>query len=165
MRLSRVLVIAALTSVLVLSGCSTSDVELGDSIPVQSLRGDHLPPLYNTGFAEPLRVAIRDETLWEGAWNRLWVNYSESPALPFVDFDEHMVILVAMGERPSIGYSIKIEGAYRDGDNIVVRVVSTTPGRGCMVGAALTSPADIARMPASEMRVRFEERRVIRNCN
>ena len=69
-----------------------------------------------------------------------------------------MVILAALGRRPSLGYDILITSALRDSAGIEVFRVRSKPTQGCPVPAAITEPVDLARVPTSDLPVRFTER-------
>ena len=75
------------------------------------------------------------------------------------------VILVALGERPTGGYSIFIDRVteLQDG-SIEVLVRSVAPGPTCGVTAALTQPVDIARVPRRDGSVSFRELAETHNC-
>jgi hypothetical protein len=61
-----------------------------------------------------------------------------------------MVVVVALGERPSGGYGIYIDLTYETDDHLTINVISQTPGRNCAATAVLTHPVDIARLPRVE---------------
>ena len=48
------------------------------------------------------------------------------PAVPRIDFRQHLVLVVAMGHRSTGGYSIRIADAALDGDTIRVSIVGTS---------------------------------------
>src|SRR5687768_7556191 len=63
---------------------------------------------YSSAIAAPLRAVVRDATTWRGAWATIWGDVSPAPALPTVDFSRDMVVVAALGQRPTGGFSIVI---------------------------------------------------------
>jgi hypothetical protein len=76
-----------------------------------------------------------------------------------------MVVVAALGRRPSGGYAIRIDRAYEEGEKTVIVVQTESPAAGCVVLAAMTSPVDIARLPAPDGPVVFRVESTIRDCN
>ncbi len=90
-------------------------------------------------------------------WQALWARHESGKPLPPVDFSSEMVVAVALGSRPSSGYGIEIVAAERDGDDLVVRYRATTPARGTVAAAIVTTPYHFVRVPRVEGTVRFEK--------
>jgi len=117
-----------------------------------------------SGYDEPARRVIRDRETWTRVWLRVTTNAS-SRSLPQVDFDRHMIIFAAMGSKPSTGYQIQITELYRRGEDIYAVVLEQSPGRGCVVGPAITAPVAAALVPRTSGRVHFVERTRTHRCN
>lgn len=133
-------------------------------LPVQRFVEDGRPLAVNAGIARPERIVIRSQEEWAAAWARIQGPQAASLPLPPVDFSREMVVVGAMGTRPTGGFSILVEEAYDRGDAIVVRFRATEPGARCVVTTGLTSPADAARLPRHDRAVVFEEILVTRDC-
>jgi hypothetical protein len=86
------------------------------------------------------------------------------PPLPEIDFSREIVIVVALGVRPSGGYGIIVDGAYERDKQLKIVVRSISPGKGCIVTAALTQPVDIVRLPKTVRSVVFREAEVMHEC-
>ena len=114
------------------------------------------PLRYFSGYDAPARLVIRDEARWARVWQRAATSAS-SHSLPRVDFDRHMIIFAAMGEKPSGGYHIDIEGLFRRGDDMYVVVRETFPR--CGSPDVITAPATAALVPRNRGRVYFVERK------
>lgn len=116
---------------------------------------------YSSGITESRRMVIRDEPAWRTAWAEIWARTGPTPPpLPVVDFTQDMILLAALGQRNSGGYSIMIDSASRAAGGIVVWVTKLTPGK-CGTTAALTQPVDLARMPQVAGNVEFREREAV----
>ena len=69
-----------------------------------------------------------------------------------VDFDKQTIVLVQMGEQPTLGYSIKLEPpVLRSADGISLTVRQQSPAPGMLTGMALTSPCTYALLNAADV--------------
>lgn len=118
-----------------------------------------------TGVNDSVRAVVRDSANWRALWQRINRIFIPAPALPPIDFSREMVVVAALGARPSAGYDIVIESVEQDSAGIEVALRRTGPAPGCPVPAVMTQPLDVARIPASEQRVRFRERSVVVPCS
>ncbi len=119
----------------------------------------------NTGIGEPLRVLVRTEQEWEDLWSRIGANRIPRPAPPPVDFSNEVVVVAALGTRPTGGYAIRIDSLRYDKDTLHVAVTSVSPGPGCLTTQALTAPvaaAAVERRP--NVTARFVDREVVESC-
>jgi len=113
-----------------------------------------------SGLKERLRTVIRTREAWVEMWKRI---YNANPPdeamalLPEVDFSREMLIIAALGERPTGGYGIVVDSACKRQKEleIVVRSISHVTCGG--VTQSLTQPLDIVRLPKSELPVAFAE--------
>jgi hypothetical protein len=149
-----------LFAIALVAACSSTPLspEPGEPLPVTRLRAEPFSFAYSSGLVTPQQVVIRTPAQWKQVWTDIWQNHSTHPALPEIDFAQEMVVVAALGERPTGGYSIFIDAASTEADGIAVRIRSVSPTNGCGVTLALTQPVDIARIPRKEGRVRFEQR-------
>jgi PrcB C-terminal len=93
-------------------------------------------------------------------------SYVPNPALaPWadVDFTREIVVVAAMGQRPSSGYCIFIDKVYERDDRLEV-VVRSVENRKCGGWTVLTSPVDIVRLPKTDRVVFFREIEVESDC-
>jgi protease stability complex PrcB-like protein len=117
-----------------------------------------------SGFGEPDRFVVRDSAQWAGVWATAFARQTPVPPLPSVDFATEMVVVAALGARPSGGYDIAIEGVAPEVGGAAVRVVTTAPGDNCYTTAAITEPVVMLRVGAVAGRIRFHERAETRFC-
>ena len=164
MRYSRcpLLVAAALSA----AACSQAAAPgaSGAAVPVVRLRAEPYSLTYLSGLDEPRRTVVRDEPAWREAWSGIWRRHSPEPPLPQVDFAREMLVVAALGTRPTTGYSILIDSAFADGEGLLVQVRTIAPGPRCGTGQALTQPVDVARVPRTEGAVRFRDRPEVHDC-
>lgn len=119
---------------------------------------------YYTGYRYPAREVIRDQQAWDSAWSTIHWGSSSVAAPPAVDFATEMVVLAAMGEHPTGGYSIQISEAALGVDAIYVLVTEKSPGQRCGLTQALTQPVALARLPRFDGEVKFLESQQTTNC-
>lgn len=136
------------------------------SAPVSIARLREGPTAFSSyaGVRDPIRVVIRDSTAWRKLWDRINRPFTPAPTLPAIDFDRDMIVVAGLGNRPSGGYDVVIEGAEQDSAGIQISVRVATPASGCPVAAVTTQPIDLARVAASDQPVRFRERGVVVAC-
>ncbi len=145
------------------AGCSSD--EPGTAVTLQRLATDARPLSYYSGYREPKRFVVRDRETWVDVWTQIWKLQSPKPDLPAIDFDKEMVLVAALGERPSSGYSILIDSAQATVDQLSVSVRVVSPGSGCAVLTVMTQPVDVASVPRLDVGVQFVERSETLGCN
>jgi hypothetical protein len=151
-----------LLALLMCPGCLHENVLQPTPVPLE-----HLNPAYAgtySGLRDSLRVVVRDAQTFATLWNRAWT-YTPAPGVPEVDFATHVVLVVALGERSSGGYSIQVTEVASEGYGLRALVCSTAPGGGCAVTLALTQPVDFVSVPAHGAAVRFVEERRTTHCD
>lgn len=119
-----------------------------------------------TGIGQPLRALVRTRREWEDLWSRLAANRIPRPAPPTVDFSEEVVVVVAMGTRPTGGHAIRIDSVRYEKDTLWVDVTSVSPGPTCVTMQALTAPVAalvVERRP--NVTARFVDREETRSCD
>jgi hypothetical protein len=135
------------------------------SLPVTRLRDGDVAFSAYTGVVDSVRTVVRDSADWRTLWARINRPFIPAPALPTIDFRREMVVVAGLGTRPSAGYDIVIESVEQDSTGIEVALRRESPAPGCPVAAVMTQPLDVARIPASNLRVRFRERSVVVPCD
>jgi hypothetical protein len=118
-----------------------------------------------SGLEAPLRTLVRSEGEWRDLWARLATDRIPRPAAPAVDFSERVVVVAAMGTRPTGGHAIRIDRVSYAGDTLWVEVTSVTPGARCVTTQALTAPVaavSVERRP--NVTARFLDREETQDC-
>lgn len=151
------------------TGNGNADVQTPDNQQAQVLAVTPLgsggqPLTGSSGLTAAQRTVIRDAATWASTWTAIWQNVSPQPELPAVDFTREMLVVAALGERGSGGFSIVVDSARKTAGGVVVVVHVTSPGAGCMNTMAITSPVDVARMPRVDGTVEFRERATVNDC-
>ena len=118
-----------------------------------------------SGLTDSALMVVRDSSAWREIWQRVNRPFVPAPPAPAVDFRQEMIVVAALGRRPTAGHDIMIEGAEQDSAGIEIVVRRSEPAPGCPVAAAVTQPVDLARMRADRRAVRFRERQVVVPCS
>jgi hypothetical protein len=152
---------------LALAGAACGSLPTGPGVPRQAVTVTTETVLAASpwsGYTTPERRVITTDADWETAWAQLQGSHSPRPARPDVDFSRDVVILAAMGTRPSTGYAVAITEVRVHDGTFYVRVTERSPGRSCMVGDAITSPVHAVRAPREATRAEFVVTRVETRC-
>jgi len=152
----------ALSLTVAIAGCRASVTGTQAAIPRHAIvlarfRNDSTAFSMYSGLGDSVRLVVRDSRQWGEYWRRINSPFFPPPAQPPIDFAREMVVVAALGRRPSLGYDIVIDSAARDSAGIAVYLRRSNPGARCPLPAALTQPVDLARMPASDLPLRFTE--------
>jgi hypothetical protein len=134
------------------------------AVPVLRLSSGPRSFTYYSGLIEPQRLVVRDQVTWAEAWAAIWRGHSPTPELPTVDFAREMLVIVALGERPTGGYTILVDSAATTTEGLTVWIRIMAPGSGCGVTTALSQPVDVARLPRSDGAVRFIDGAEVQAC-
>jgi hypothetical protein len=149
------------------SACGSSPITPTENpvpLTVTRLTIDPAPLALYSGLRNQAQLVIRDAATWQAQWTEIWDVQSAAPPIPVVDFTREMVILAAMGEQRTGGYSIAITAADETSSGVTVRISTILPGAGCGVTQALTQPVDAVKVPRRETGVSFAERRETVEC-
>jgi hypothetical protein len=147
-------------------GCSAPLDAPGPHAPltVTRLSAEPFSFTYFSQIRQPERLVIRDQVAWVNAWASLWPLGAPIAAPPNVDFDHEMIVLVALGERSTGGYSILVDSASTNADGVIVWVGTSSPGAHCVTTQAFTQPVDIAKLPRIDAPVRFVGTSKVSDC-
>lgn len=102
---------------------------------------------------EPTRRIIDERSVWERLWKRAYESRWPTPELPEVDFDHSVVLVAAMGQKPTGGYDITIERVARRSDTLYARIREVFPSKDCGVTTSFTYPWQAVRVPVSDVEV------------
>jgi hypothetical protein len=130
------------------------------------------------GIRDRRRMVIRDRETWADVWKQIysgpisfsWVPGGKPvpnvpPPLPEIDFSRNMLLVVTMGDEPSGGYDITVDGVYEHANQLEVVVRNVSPGRGCMTTQNVPQPVDIVQLEKREGSVIFRDLNIVRDCS
>ncbi len=99
---------------------------------------------------------------WADLWNDMFPNQM---ILSAINFNEKMLIAVFQGQKNTGGYSIEITSMKEFDDYIEVNVKEISPGEGCLVTEALSSPYHIVEVKKTNKEIRFNIRQETTECD
>ena len=113
-----------------------------------------------SGIGEARRMVVRDANAFAQVWSELGAGDR-----PEVDFTQNVVVVAALGQRPTGGYEIAVSHVGQADGQLNIEVVETTPGPNCLTAGAETQPVDVVVVPTAAPRGwSFLERKEIRAC-
>jgi hypothetical protein len=157
--------VALLMAAIALAGCASTIT--GPEMPRQATVVATATVLAATpwsGYTAPERRVITTDAEWAAAWTQIHAGQAPTPARPPVDFARDVVILAAMGARPSTGFSVAITEVRVHDGTFWVRITEQSPGRNCAAGDAITSPVHAVRAPREATTAQFIVARVETRC-
>ncbi len=140
---------------LALVSCSSTGEATEKAGPVEF---ESLVRQEQTGLVAPEQRVIRTEQAWSEAWKQIMTYRIPAPERPVIDFERDMVVLVALGERPTAGYAVEVVSIERDGAFLRVVARETKPSADMAQATVLTHPVHAVRVPRSDgpVEVAFE---------
>ena len=137
----------------------------GPSLPLRFGGTRPFPSPYVNGFPSEnsLRLVIRNRDEFSDFWRRLTAKIPPGqwvPPPPEIDFSKEMVVVAAMGARPTSGYWVFIDGACEVNGQVEVFVSNVEDARCSGQFQAVTYPADAVRLPQTNMPIVFRETQI-----
>jgi hypothetical protein len=108
-----------------------------------------------SGLEKPRRLVIREEAEYFALWAQHAAELNRLALPPDVDFSREMVVLVAMGTRPTGGYYIDVVDIELHGHTLRILVGERMPRAGTMQVQMPTQPYQFIALPAVNARARF----------
>ena len=108
-------------------------------------------------FAAPRFEVITDAARFRQVFHNLHTDQIPPPPAPVIDFERTLVILVAMGQRPTAGYRVEVDHIEQHGDALQVTVRYEEPLPQSYQAAVVTQPFVLAQTSTTPgvRRVRF----------
>jgi len=137
----------------------------GPSLPLRfgGTREFPRPPINSLRSDNELRLVIKSQEEFSSLWRRFIGPVPPEqgvPPFPEIDFSKEIVIIAAMGTRPTSGYWIFVDGAC-EVDGQVEVFVSNVEDTSCIGGlTSLTYPADAVRLPRTDLPIVFRETQI-----
>jgi hypothetical protein len=108
-----------------------------------------------SGLTESRRLVIRDQVSYFKLWTEHAVNLGRPALPPTVDFNQEMVVVVALGNQPTGGHFVEVVDAQLRGRSLIVFVGERHPQPGVMQMQMATQPYQFIALPALAGRVEF----------
>lgn len=129
MKLLNILSVLFLAAMLSMQSCQS----------IKTIPMEDLELLSESGYSEfnqTEQMVIKSDAALRNAYNHILTKQ----AVPHIDWDKKQVVLLAMGQKNTGGYSIAIDKVVKSNKEILVYYKTTGPEKGAMVTQALTAP-------------------------
>jgi hypothetical protein len=120
---------------------------------------------HNSGYIKKGRLKITNKADFQKMWDNLYINFSEKPPLPDINFNNQLVIGAFFGEATSGGNSIAVKSVEMYETMIMVKIEETTPGYNCVTTDVMTQPYQIIAISKVNLPVNYATEHVIRKCD
>ena len=128
----------------------------GVSVPIVRFGAAGRSLITLSGHDQPQQYVVRDSATMAMTWETIYRNVSPRPEMPLIDFTRHMVLVVALGARPTAGYEILLDSATLGPDGLTVNVRHISPPSGA-VAPVVTQPVDVGRVRRTTGPVTFRD--------
>jgi hypothetical protein len=111
----------------------------------------------------PLQFVIRDRLQFSDFWKRAAIFAIPGvgfPPMPEIDFSKEMLVAVVMGNKPTPGYWMFIDGACERDGRLEVFVTSVDPTACPAQVEGRSAAADVVVLPRTDLPVVFRENKV-----
>ena len=110
-----------------------------------------------SGFDAGMEKFISSTPDWVAIWMERQRNVKTKIPHPNIDFDRHVIVVVAMGKKNTDGYTVEITRVEKTAEEIRVFVRRTVPPKGSKQATVITHPFVVARMAKPDCKVVFVE--------
>lgn len=151
---------AAALVVIVLAACrSTNQGSEGspeEPAPQEVLVLEDLGAGAMSGITAAGLHVVRDQAELDELWRTHMRLHLPAPAVPQIDFADSMIVAAFVGQKPTGGYSVRIEEVIRvaatagQPSQIVVRTSEVIPAEDAVVTQMLTSPFHMVRVEKAD---------------
>jgi hypothetical protein len=114
------------------------------------------PPINIFVADKGFRLVIKNRDEFSDFWKR----FTAAIPPPEIDFTKEMIVVSAMGQRPTSGYWTFIDGACEVDGHVEVFVSNVEDPRCIGAMDSLTYPADAVRLPQTNLPVVFRETQI-----
>ena len=137
----------------------------GPSLPLRfgGTRPFPRPPVNILPSDKALRLVLKNRAELSDLWKRLTVRVPPGgwvPPIPKIDFSKEMVVVAAMGARPTSGYWTIIDGACEVDGHVEVFVSNVEDAKCSGTFQVETYPADAVLLPRTDLPIVFRETQV-----
>lgn len=119
----------------------------------------------HSGLRDARRSVITDEPGWASLWKAIHADVTPEPPRPSVNLAQQVVIVAALGERPTGGFAIHIDSVRSGSAGREVFVTTTKPAPTCMTTQMLTQPVHAVSAPVIAGSTRFVEAERTEECS
>ncbi len=105
-------------------------------------------------ISKPRQEVIKDLSTFKSIWKQLSTQTPDP--IPEIDFSREMVVLVAMGQKPTGGYFVEITKIQPAGKRLRIEVFRKSPPPDAILAQVVTSPFHLVAVPKSSLSPEFQ---------
>jgi PKD repeat protein len=109
-------------------------------------------------------VAVRTQGQLERLWQEALGNRTPLPDVPRIDFDRNVVIAIFLGEKPNVGYSIRVDQLRAEKGWLKIWYTEVQAGDRCIVPPALSHILLLLQADRVDLPVTFVSRTEVVHC-
>ncbi|MGE0353856.1 MAG: protease complex subunit PrcB family protein [Gemmatimonadales bacterium] len=163
---SRALVLAAL---LAAPGCGPAShfqpPDDGDRLGVWAPDpGSTLLQTAQSSLTDPTLAVVSDTSTWRPLWTRAWPGPQAAPQLPTIDFVLTSVVVVGLGTRAGLGYTVTIDSIVTRTAGATLFATESKPGSHCDTGTGISSPVHMVHAPGHPPVIAWDVRTISVDC-
>tara|TARA_B100000809_G_C15063620_1_gene503358 strand:- start:844 stop:1338 length:495 start_codon:yes stop_codon:yes gene_type:complete len=118
----------------------------------------------NSNYLAFTTFEIRNFNELTAVWVNLFANYDRKPPIPSFDFENKMLIAVALGERNNGSYSIKIESVLETKNRVIIIAEENKPGSTCNSPTVMVYPFQLIEIPKTDKEITFTKTLKVNEC-
>jgi hypothetical protein len=154
-------------ALLITTGCGVRQEAPDPEIPptAVSVPFVSLVQMQYGNLGDEAHMVVRTRAEWVDLWASATEGLEPTEDAPVVDFGRKMVLVAAMGRRPTGGFAVRIGAVFEDRERLYAVVSETSPGSGCLTTQAFTAPVSAISVPLSGKPVSFVRRSDTLSCD
>ncbi len=143
-RLYQVIATSVLITGSMVAGCAVNQAETASGAPLAR----QITQSAHCGLSAPGHLYLNSKDQIHQLEALPGRNLSLDP-LRTIDFSQEHIVLVALGQKPTGGFSVTLAGAHLSGSELELSVRTREPAPGAMVTQALTTPCAVIAVAAN----------------
>ncbi len=144
---------------------STAPVAPADGpVPLVRLRAEATAYNSNTTLDSAESGSVLTQIKWHSLYGKIWASFSAPPPAPTFNFQDSMLVYVAMGFYPNASHRILLDSAEFDSGALVIHFTQHADS-GCGVASVAVSPVDVAQVPRWTGDIQFVRNDVTVDCS
>jgi len=158
-----------LTALVVATGCADVSVfepqESSDRLGAWA--SDPSATILHTALSkldDPTLAVVSDPATWRALWTQAWGGSQVSPTLPEIDFVLSSVVVVGLGKRAGLGYSVSIDSIVVRTAGSVLYATESRPGAHCDTSTGSSAPVHMVHAPGHLPVIEWRVGTISRDC-
>jgi len=112
----------------------------------------------------PILAVVSSAPAWLALWTTTWSGVQPAPPLPQIDFVLISVIVVGLGKRSGLGYSVNIDSVVVHTGGAVLFATEFDPGARCNALSGNAAPVHMVVYPGHPPIVDWQIGTALRDC-